>query len=298
MDFEGVFFDTADYELTNIKLGEGSYGQVYIVTNQNDETKLSAKIINSSKILTGHDQMMLLRECLIHHKLDHPSIIKFCGMNFHSFDDFQKLEPTILTEYLPNGSLKEILDKEKENMADDSWSPTKKYICLLGIANAMKYLHKQGILHRDLKPQNILMDSNYYPRVCDFGYSRCFNQSLTDSIKLMLTSKIGTPLYMAPELFNDEENYGTAVDVYAFGMIAFEIVTGNVPYSENGNEISFKKLINNVMTGKLPTFTKGVTEKMKDLISRCLSHDPNFRPSFEDIFNELASDFSYKKVYT
>ena len=115
------------------------------------------------------------------------------------------LSPTILMEYYTNGSLKVILDKEKKSIADDNWSPTKKYICLLGISDALRYLHKAGILHRDLKPQNILIDSNYYPKVCDFGYSRCFSNSLTNSMQLSMTGNVGTPLYMAPELFTDDE---------------------------------------------------------------------------------------------
>lgn len=71
---------------------------------------------------------------------------------------------------------------KKKSISDDNWSPTKKYISLLGISDAMRYLHKVGVIHRDLKPQNILMDSDYYPRVCDFGLSRCFENSLTNSM--------------------------------------------------------------------------------------------------------------------
>ena len=72
--------------------------------------------------------------------------------------------------YLPNGSLIELLDKEKNSLADMNWTPTKKYISLIGIAAAMRYLHENNIIHRDLKPQNILIDADYYPRVCDVAY--------------------------------------------------------------------------------------------------------------------------------
>lgn len=111
--------------------------------------------------------MMFLRESTILYKHSHPAIVKFIGINLHSFDNPDKLEPTIITEYLPHGSLKEILKKEQNSIADDNWSPTKKYICLLGIADAMRYLHRYGIIHRDLKPENILVDDEYYPRVCN-----------------------------------------------------------------------------------------------------------------------------------
>lgn len=91
--------------------------------------------------------------------------------------DPSKLEPTLLTEYLCNGSLKEVLDKERRCIADSNWNPTKKCICLIGIADAMRCLHEHGILHSDLKPANILIGSNHYPRVCDFGLSRCLSSA-------------------------------------------------------------------------------------------------------------------------
>lgn len=184
MEFEGAFFDTSNYELTGLKLGEGTFGKVYVVNRLSDMTQYAAKVIYANGMFSSHDQIMLLRESLILYKLDHPCIVKFFGINFHSFDDPSKLEPTILTEYLPHGSLKGILDKEKNSIADPDWNATKKYICLLGIADAMRYLHKHGILHRDLKPQNILIDSNYYPRICDFGLSKCFSESITRSMQL------------------------------------------------------------------------------------------------------------------
>lgn len=109
----------------------------------------------------------------------------------------------ILIEYYINGSLKIILDKEKSSIADENWSPIKKYICLLGIADAMRYLHKKGVIHRDLKPQNILIDKDYYLHVCDFGLSRCFANSLTISnlLKKIINGE-------RPEIINgiDEKN--------------------------------------------------------------------------------------------
>ncbi|KAK8880757.1 hypothetical protein M9Y10_003444 [Tritrichomonas musculus] len=160
MEIEDCFFDTSDYEVTNKKLGEGTFGEVYVVENQTSDKLYAAKIINTNGFFSSRDQLMFLRESLILYKLDHPAIVKFFGINFHSFEDSISLNPTILTEYFPNGSLKVILDKEKKSIADKNWTPTKKYICLLGISNAMRYLHRAGILHRDLKPENILIDDN------------------------------------------------------------------------------------------------------------------------------------------
>ena len=302
MDFEDAFFDTDDFKITNQKLGEGSFGKVYIVICLKDKAQYAAKIINSSNLIKGRQQMMLIRESGILHKLHHPSIIKFYGINFHSFDDPNQLQPTIITEYLEHGSLRDVIDKSKKE-TNKKWNITKRYICLLGIADAMRYLHEQGILHRDLKPQNVLIDSDYYPRVCDFGLSKCFNQTLTPTIQLTMTSEIGSPLYMAPELFlvdDDDDSddkashhFGPGIDVYAFAMIMYEITSEKVPFMKNGKLPSIIKLSQMVNKGIRPDLTDNLTQKMKNLLNRCWSGNPQVRPPFSEIFDLLSSDFSY-----
>ena len=108
-----------------------------------------------------------------------------------------------------------------------------------------------------------------------------------------MTGKIGTPLYMAPELLEDLDHYGPAIDVYAFAILAYEIVTGKEPFSEKGKSATLKTLLRKISTGGRPEFTEGVNDKMKDLISQCWSQDPNQRPSFESIFERLSTDFSF-----
>ena len=112
-DFEGAFFNTEDFKLTGEKIGEGTYGNVYIAENLKDGTKYAAKILNVEQIFNGTSQKKIMREIQILNKIKHQSIVKFYGINFQSFKDRIKFEPTILTEYLPNGSLRDILDQEK-----------------------------------------------------------------------------------------------------------------------------------------------------------------------------------------
>lgn len=97
---------------------------------------------------------------------------------------------------------------------------------------------------------------------------------------------------MAPELLKDDEVYTTAVDVYAFSILAYEIVTRKEPFSELGENISPFAFAQKVIKGIRPRFTDGITRKMKNLLRKCWSDDPSERPSFEEIFNEL-SDLSY-----
>lgn len=172
MEVENAFFNTSDYNLQHKVLGKGTYGKVYLAERVSDHEEFAAKVINVGSEFDGHEQMLFLRESFIMQKLNHAAIVKFIGINFRSFSDQQYLQPTIITEYLRHGSLKDILLKEKSSLSNKEWTATKKYINLLGISDALRYLHEHGIAHRDLKPENILLDDDYYPRVCDFGFSK------------------------------------------------------------------------------------------------------------------------------
>lgn len=288
-----IFFDTDEFKLTKEKLGEGTFGQVYVVNSLKDNKKYAAKIINSINMTSVNSQFLFMNESQILQKLNHPSIVKFIGINFHSFEDSTSLKPTILTEYLPNKSLKEILDNEKQSIANADWTPTKKYICLLGITDALRYLHEHGIIHRDIKPENVLIDEHFYPRLCDFGLSKCFSEALSNSMKLSMKGITGTPLYMAPELFEDDNHFSPSIDVYAFSMLAYEIVTGKEPFNENGKRLNFAQLTKKILEGGRPDFPKCVKKKMKTLIQKCWSQKPIERPSFKEIFELLSKDFSY-----
>lgn len=295
MDLEGVFFKTADYKLDKTKrLGMGGFGMVYYIESVDGQKKeqYAVKIINVPDDFDGKDQCMILREACIMAKIKHPSIVKFYGLSFRSFDNAARLEPAIITEFVPNGSLARILEKARNFELEEEWNATKKYICIIGIADAMRYLHRHRIMHRDLKPSNILIDEDYFPKICDFGLSRCFSQSITNSVNLTITGQLGTPLYMAPELLIGDKNakYGFSVDVYSFGIITFEILTQQMPFPKNiDRQHMFQKIIN----GERPPFPPNIPSNMKELIEQCWSQHPSERPTFDEIFEKLKSDYSY-----
>lgn len=290
INFEDIFFDTREFELTDQSLGDGSYGHVIIAVDSSG-SKYAAKVINTQNEFNGIDQMRLMRESMILQKLHHPSIVNFKGINFQSFDDQKKLQPTIITDFIPNGSLVNFL----KSGFSHNWNPTKKYIALLGISNAMRYLHQYGIIHRDIKPANILIDANYYPLICDFGISRCFPDALTKSMELTRSCNAGTPAYLAPELI-EEDHYGPGVDVYAFAILAYEIISEKNAYFEiRETNNSYFRLLSEVKKGTRPQFNDLFSEKMKDLLTQCWDAHPAKRPTFEFIFNALSNDFNFSK---
>jgi serine/threonine protein kinase len=189
--------------------------------------------------------------------------------------------PKIVTEFLSRGSLKGVLGSPK---GPQWWTATRKANTICGIVLGMIYVHAKGVLHRDLKPANIMFDDDFDVKIGDFGSSRIYEADVT-------MSSVGTPLYMAPEVY--EGHYGPKVDVYSFGLILYEIVVGNGLFSGPGEK---GKLFIDLQKGWRPIDTIGsdVSEVSRRLIEKCWSEDPENRPTFSEIWEELKkSDFQF-----
>lgn len=127
----------------------------------------------------------------------------------------------IITEYLPEGSLRAYLHKLEHKAL-----PLQKLIGMaLDIARGMEFIHSRGIIHRDLKPENILIDEEFHLKVADFGIA-C-EEAYCD----LLADDPGTYRWMAPEMIK-RKSYGRKVDVYGFGLLLWELVTGCIPYED------------------------------------------------------------------
>ena len=145
MNLEDLLFDHDNYELIR-KIGKGCYASVYVVRRKNDGHEFAAKISREKSINSVYDQKYILRESSIQHKLNHPAVIKLEGLNFVSIKDPSKFQPTILLEYCRNGTLQTIISNERKSIFVNEWTPTKKYISLIGITHVMQYLHENGII--------------------------------------------------------------------------------------------------------------------------------------------------------
>lgn len=127
----------------------------------------------------------------------------------------------IVTEYLSEGSLRAYLHKLEHEIL-----PLQKLIPIaLDIARGMEYVHSQGVIHRDLKPENILIDHDFHMKLADFGIA-CEEVHCDP-----FADDPGTYRWMAPEMIRHKP-YGRKVDVYSFGLILWEMVSGNIPYED------------------------------------------------------------------
>ena len=166
---------------------------------------------------------------------------------------------------------------------------------MLQIAEGMQHLHKNGVVHRDLKSSNVLVTSVnieglaepvYHVKVADFGLSKT---KLTSAVYTQQTLNVGTTRWMAPELYKSnplnfqKKQRAFKCDVYSYAITCFEILTGKIPFH---NE-SMGELKDKVMKGLRPELPSTCPRRLADLIKRCWHEDANRRPSFHEICIEL-----------
>ena len=276
-------------QLTQISfIGNGSFGEVLKVQDKTNGEFYAAKI-SLRYMAEGSDPAYrdLSREINILSRINHPSILKFIGFSPYNFHDEQK--PVIVTEFLSNGSLYDIIELEKKGLCKDQWNDTRKLICIYGIASAMSYLHNHGIIHRDLKPANILMDDFLFPKIADFGLSKMKHQNIESmTVGSTINTIKGTPLYIAPEVWI-KADFTPACDIYSFAIIVFEIMTCLEPWKD----VNYNQLHTKVENGCRPEIPSYLPEAYKQLIEDCWEQDPIKRPSFENILERLRTDESF-----
>lgn len=204
---------------------------------------------------------LLRRECEIQRNLCHPNIIQMLD----SFETTEKI--VVVTEYAPS-------DLHKLLAYEGSIGEERTQKLTFDLVSALYYLHSHRILHRDLKPQNILLDNNQRAILCDFGLAR--NMTMGTHV---LTSIKGTPLYMAPELMA-EKPYDHQADLWSLGCIIYEALAGQPPFSTN-SILHLLRLMKQEDV-KWPSFLSDVCISF---LQGLLEKDPTLRMIWPDILN-------------
>ncbi|RIB27379.1 kinase-like domain-containing protein [Gigaspora rosea] len=155
----------------------------------------------------------------------------------------------------------------------------KKLLLLTSIASDLQKIHSQGLIHRDLHSGNILLRNLYSAYIADLGLSALVNIGSSNN------QICGIPPYIAPEvLSNGNKEYSTASDVYSFGIIAYEVVSGLPVYHDIPHDIN---LLSAIYNGLRPSIPQHVPKLVKELIIKCWDGQKDKRPTSEDIFNTL-----------
>jgi serine/threonine protein kinase len=177
-----------------------------------------------------------------------------------------------------------LIQQASKGSLPSGFDSTNQFIIIYGVSVGMMLLHSHNLLHHDLKPFNIFLDDDFEPKISGFTFSEFFDPKST------ITSSWcgGTLPYMAPEML-EQEPHGLPVDVYAFAISVYQIVTWREPYPCITSELRLQR---NVVVGQRPSLDDSVSPGYKDLMEQCWHHDPNTRPTFADIVRGLGSDLS------
>jgi len=232
-------------------IGRGGFGEVYFAISDAGKEVALKKIERNFEI-----ELRGVAQCL---NLRHSNLVELYDVKYDSQE-----EPWVVMEYIAGRSLKEILDANPQGLPRDeiiSW--------FRGIAAGVAYLHDHGIVHRDLKPANIFDDASTV-KIGDYGLSKYISTSRRSGH----TESVGTCHYMAPEIGKGE--YGKEIDLYALGVVLFEMLTGRVPFEgESSQEVLMKHLTDE------PDLEM-VAAEFRPLIAKALRKDPELRYSTVD----------------
>ncbi|ELP84873.1 protein serine/threonine kinase, putative [Entamoeba invadens IP1] len=260
--------------LRNTKIGEGSFGVVY--SGEFRGNKVAIKVMkegnNTEEAMNEFEHEV---EMLDKFRSDY--IIHFYGAVFIP------TKTCLVTEFAEHGSLYSLIKTKKVHKIE------LRVRFLIDAGRGIEYLHNNGILHRDIKPDNILIFSydlkeNVLAKLTDFGSSRNINMLMTN---MTFTKGIGTPVYMAPEILN-QEHYKKEADVYSFGVTMFECLSWRTAFPKSEYPFSWK-IAETIISGKRPERTPNVPQKYYDIITHTWAQTPSERFTIQEVIKQLVT---------
>ncbi|GAV72851.1 PB1 domain-containing protein/Pkinase_Tyr domain-containing protein, partial [Cephalotus follicularis] len=261
------------------ELGSGTYGTVFYGKWKGSDVaikKLKPCCFTDGSLDEDRLVADFWREAHILGQLHHPNIVAFYGV----VTDGPVTNLATVTEYMVNGSLKQVLRRK-----DRTIDRRKRLIIAMDAVFGMEYLHEKKIVHFDIKSHNFLVNMRDPQRpVCkigDLGLSKIKQRTLVSG------GVRGTIPWMAPELLNSQNNMVTEkVDVYSFGIVMWELLTGEEPYVNMRSEEIIAGIIRGILRPEIPTWCDPA---WRSLMERCWSSDPDSRPAFSEIAKELRA---------
>lgn len=246
----------ANYELKD-KIGEGGMATVYLAVHKLLEREVAVKILAPNIATSEAFQQSFIQEARIVAKLEHPNIVKIYDGGVDQ-DRFY-----MAMELLPGGTL-------KQRLSQGALPPEDVCQVLKQISSALQYAHQQGYIHRDIKPANILFRANGEAALADFGIAK-LQGIASEMTQLGLVS--GTPHYMSPEQAQGK-SIDPRADLYSLGVVCYEMLTGNKPYTGSNIPAITQQHIN----APLPQLPAELAV-FQPLLNQLLAKQPSERPA-------------------
>jgi 5'-AMP-activated protein kinase catalytic alpha subunit len=237
-------------------LGEGAYGKVKLAYHLLVREKVAVKIFERAKIQEPHAKKRVAREIRILKALDHPNIIRL----YEEVDTPQR--KFLMMQFVSGGDLCRYV-REKRRL-DES----EACQLFVQIVNGLEYCHRSGIVHRDIKLDNLLIDEHKNIKIVDFGFSVSFKEGQ------QLRKACGSPSYAAPEIVSRKPYYPTAIDVWSLGVVLYAMVAGYFPFQAT----DAKELCSKICKGKF-TCPDFMSKECQSLVESMLTVEPEKRTS-------------------
>lgn len=265
-------------------LGSGSFGAVYRVSK--GKTTYAAKVLAETYILEEFrsEQNRITREIDVLKNVKGKNLIKY-QEDFYFKNEFGVIEYVIVMEYFEGRTLRSYLRRDID--LDTLIS------VFVSVLQGVRELHNtiienEGIIHRDLKPDNIMIDDELNVKIIDYGLSKIIDFSSITSTG----TQIGSPLYMAPEQLRDSKHIDYRVDIYALGIILYEMLTKNIPYKATTLPELLLKILNDPIIPPRQ-YNSSISDGLENIIFKATAKEPFAR--FQTI-DEFIEAFSKKNI--
>ncbi len=276
--------DTVGHFQVERLLGRGGMGEVYLAHDTELGRHVALKMISPALIGAPEASERFRVEARATARLSHPNIVTIHAIGQH------RGAPYVALEYVEGTTLRERLSRGKLELRE-------ALRVGLDIAEAVSAAHERGVWHRDLKPANVALGDDGRVRVLDFGLAKITDQEPLSGARSVrggdTTVAGGTPLYMAPEQWRGERSTA-ASDVWALGLLLFELVTGEHPFlarDERRDTAEAARLVRErALAGRPLLVRAALPAGLADLVARCLRVDPGARPSAGDVATALRAE--------
>lgn len=259
------------------RLGKGGFGEVFRGTWA--DSVVAIKVVTAGSP-TDYDVLDFILEIALLSKLSHPNVMRFWRGCAEVSNGKRSL--LMVTENIDKGGLSGILHGHGGPRFHADFSLPQVLVLVSGIARGMQYLHSCNVLHLDLKSPNVLVDSSWTLKLCDFGLAKISMQQVGDGFQTTLRGV--SPIWAPPEMFDDRaDNMTDKADVYSFGIVFFETATRQLPFQE----ISQRQLPKAKFEGILPRIPLGVEDDCGALVKACCAHRPGSRPSMSGVLARI-----------